>query len=158
MMQIKPVNGSERLSELKRQYVEQKTAPLDGMWLCGFAPMATHYGFFEGDELVGFFCLNDDGYLLQFYVCPSCGDESAELFETILNSGGSPFGKINGAFASTAEPQYLSLCLDSFPVFNVNALMYQLDTSPGGSSDAAPDFKLNVAGMSQLAEVVDFAL
>ena len=157
MIQIKPINTSERLSKWKRQYVEQKTAPLDGMWLCGFVPMATHYGFFEVDELVGFFCLNEDGYLLQFYVCPSSGDESAILFDTILKVGGPPSGKINGAFASTAEPQYLSLCLDRFPVFKVNALMYQLDPRPGDSSDMVPDRTLNLVGMSQLAEVVEFA-
>ncbi len=70
MIQIKKVTSIETLSELKQQYMEQTTAPLDGMWMAGFVPISRHFGFYENDQLVGFFCINDDGYLLQFHVSP----------------------------------------------------------------------------------------
>nr|WP_242065921.1 hypothetical protein [Moritella sp. F3] len=35
-----------QLDALKFQYLDSTTEPLDGMWLCGFLPMATHYGFY----------------------------------------------------------------------------------------------------------------
>jgi hypothetical protein len=36
MIQIIAVESIGQLSELKQQYIGQTTAPLDGMWLCGF--------------------------------------------------------------------------------------------------------------------------
>lgn len=155
MIQTRALESIEQLSELKQQYIDQVTAPLDGMWLCGFVPMATHFGFYEGGELVGYCCVNDDGYLLQFYLCPSHQNQASNLFDSILKSKNPPIEKINGAFVSTAEPQYLSLCLDSFPVFKVNALMSQLsdNSKPVSKSNLA----LEVVKSEQLTDAVKFA-
>ena len=68
MIQTKKVELLVHLSDLKQQYIDQTTAPLDGMWLTGFVPMASHFGFYENQELVGYYCINNDGYLLQFYL------------------------------------------------------------------------------------------
>ena len=116
MIQTRKIEEIEELKELKQQYIAQTTAPLDGMWLCGFVPMATHFGFYGGEELVGYFCVNDGGFLLQFYLCPSHQDQASHLFDSALKLKNPSIEKINGAFVSTAEPQYLSLCLDGFPV------------------------------------------
>ena len=70
MMQTRKVESTKQLSELKARYMDQTTAPLDGMWLCGFVPVSTHFGFYDDDKLVGFCCLNEEGYLLQFLLCP----------------------------------------------------------------------------------------
>lgn len=70
MTNFKKADSIELLSELKEKYVEQATAPLDGMWLDGFAAMATHYGIYEDESLVGYFCVNAEDYLLQFYLAP----------------------------------------------------------------------------------------
>jgi len=151
MFRIKKIDSIEELSELKQGYMNLTTAPLDGMWLTGFVPMATHYGFFEEDVLVGYCCVNDESFLLQFYVSP--GHQAAAWFEAILSEEESVVGKIRGAFVSTAEPQYLSQCLDHFPSFNVNALMYQLAESKA----ADPSFELVVVKGNQLDEMVAFA-
>ena len=151
MIQIKKVESIEQLNKLKQQYIEQATAPLDGMWLLGFVPMASHFGFYENEKLVGFFCINDEGYLLQFYLCSENQDQA--FFDSILTS--SPIEKINGAFASTAEPQYLSLCLDNFSNFKVHTLMYQLNKN----SEIIHENNsiLHVVKFEQLTEIVDFA-
>ena len=151
------MESQDHLTKLKKQYVQQTTAPLDGMWLGGFVPMANHFGCYEGDELVGFFCVNDAGYLLQFLVNQNCQSQSSQLFETVLHGDDLPSGNIKGAFVSTAEPYLLSLCLDCFSKFDVNALMYQLD---GGIREKSQENALSMTTVdsSQLSEAVDFAV
>lgn len=39
MMQVKKMESTDDLTKLKKQYMQQTTAPLDGMWLCGFVPI-----------------------------------------------------------------------------------------------------------------------
>ena len=157
LIQIKKVESIDLLSGLKQQYIDQATAPLDGMWLCGFVPMASHFGFYVKKKLVGFCCINDEGYLLQFHLCPSKQDQASPLFDSVLTQNNSPAGKINGAFASTAEPQYLSLCLDSFSTFKVSTLMYQLDKKLPAEHEHEPILRVAPVKPEQLTEMVDFA-
>lgn len=155
MIQIRKIESIEQLSELKQQYINQATAPLDGMWLCGFVPMAVHFGFYEDGALVGYCCVNDDGYLLQFYLCSEFRDQASHLFESIFAPKGLPVEKMNGAFVSTAEPQYLSLCLDKFSTFKVSTLMYQLENN--SKNEPESELPLIAVQLEQLIEAVEFA-
>ncbi len=159
-MQVKQVDSIDELGELKHLYMQQATAPLDGMWLCGFVPLATHYGFYQGNKLGGFCCVNDDGYLLQFFVSPRDQRESSALFESIARRADAPAGPVKGAFVSTAEPRYLSLCFDHFSTFKVNALMYQLDglseSGPAGSREVV--LPMTALRATHLPEAIEFAM
>jgi hypothetical protein len=157
MIKIKKVESIDQLSELKQRYVDQVTAPLDGMWLCGFVPLADHFGFYDNENLVGFCCVNGDGYLLQFYLCAQHQDQASLLFDSVLTQKGSPIDNINGAFVSTAEPHYLSLCFEGFSKFKVNSLMYQLDRNSKAIQKQEPALQLKIAEPEQLTEMVDFA-
>lgn len=156
-MRIKKMESMDGLSMLKSQYVEYSTAPLDGMWLCGFVPMACHFGIYEGDELFGYFCVNDDGYLLQFWMASGHQGESSKIFDAIVAGGDSQLPRIKGAFVSTAEPLYLSLCLDRFPNFEVNTLMYQYerDISQPSETDSVSLVQIE---SEQLLQAVAFAV
>ena len=168
MTNFKKVNSLELLNELKNEYVEQATAPLDGMWLDGFAAMATHYGIYEAESLIGYFCVNAEDYLLQFYLSPGHKAKSSEVFSALLSlektssekasSEKTPSIEIKGAFVSTAEQEYLSLCLDSFSKFNVNALMYQLEDSAKLSVEQEQVLPMSAASPEQLTECVEFAV
>ena len=141
MIQIRKVDSIDQLRHLKTQYLTQTTAPLDGMWLSGFLPVSDHFGLYENDRLVGYFCISSDGYLLQFHMCeehlyqqhPSQNrcDQAAAVFGRIMNNEGAVVAQVKGAFVSTAEPQYLSHCFDHCSKFEVNALMYQLPDQSG---------------------------
>ena len=87
-MQVKEMESADQLSNLKNQSIRQTTAPLDGMWLCGFVPMANHFGFYEDNELVGFCCVNQEGYLLQFFVNQQCQSLSSKMFEPQRRAAG----------------------------------------------------------------------
>lgn len=156
MIEIKPLDSIDALQPLKLAYMEQVAAPLDGMWLQGFVPFARHYGLYADSTLVGFCCVNEEGYMLQFHLQPQYRDEAATTFSQLFTSGDAPTGTINGAFASTAEPQYFSLCLDHFSNFTVNALMYQLLHNAAADPARNPYMELTAADIDELDDLVDF--
>lgn len=161
MLEIKPIESLASFNELKSDYFKLSTAALDGMWHFGFVPMAKHFGFYEARELVGFCCMNSDGYMLQFYLSPAAKSQARELFTLIAQRNSKVIGieesQVKGAFVSTAEPEYLSLCLDNSSSFKVNALMYQEGLSHKGG-EQVPNIDMAVAIEEQLTDFVDFAV
>jgi len=155
MITIKNIESISELEQVKQAYFQQASAPLDGMWHFGFAPMAKHFGFYFNGELVGFCCINEEGYMLQFYLQADCQIYSQQLFTLIVEQNSSIRGNIKGAFVSTAEPHYLSLCLDNSSTFTVNALMYRQTLAINNSQNKP--IELHVATTTQLAEFVQFA-
>ncbi len=147
-VEFRPIPSLEPLEPLRRRYLQQATAPLDGMWLCGLVPAAAHVGFVLDDVLAGYYCVNDDGFLLQFHVDEALRPQAVDLFDTVATRD-----EVHGAFASTAEPEYLSLCVDHFPRIEVNALMYQ-QQHPLPES---PPLGMSLLSHAHLEEAVVFA-
>jgi len=155
MLEIKPIENLEEISILKQAYFAQSTAPLDGMWHFGFVPMSTHFGFYEQETLVGYCCINGEGYMLQFYLSNDTKMDAKELFTLIAEQNNSVIGAVNGAFVSTAEPQYLSLSLDNASAVKVNSLMYK--QKEASKQSTIPEFELKLAESEQLEQFVEFA-
>ncbi|WP_289028022.1 GNAT family N-acetyltransferase [uncultured Paraglaciecola sp.] len=155
MLEIRMIETNDRLSLLKAEYFNQTTAPLDGMWHFGFVPMAQHFGFYESEQLVGFCCLNTDGYLLQFYVSQQAITSADELFELIIQNNSNVIGKVAGAFVSTCDPAFLAMCLDHSLSSTVNALLY---CGVQGNTSQATSAELQQASQEQLVRFVDFAV
>ena len=151
MIEVRPI-AVEQLSGLKQAYIDKATAPLDGMWLNDFVPSATHFGFYQHNALQGFCCTNQDGRLLQFYSGSLDSESTTKLFESLfVNARVSAVG----AFVSTAEPHYLSLCLDKFSSYKVNALMYQL--SDGFKPEDSNSVSLEKLTDVDLQQAISFA-
>ncbi|WP_458778122.1 GNAT family N-acetyltransferase [Desulforhopalus sp. 52FAK] len=157
MAEIRKIVSIAQVDELKQQYLQKTTAALDGMWLRGFVPRASHFGFYENEELVGYCCINDDGYVLQLYVCQEFQDQAGLLFEELLVHKHQVVPEVNGAFVSTAEPGYLALCLDLFPRFKVHTFMYQLGSFQSEDQINTAPLQLTTLTHNQLAEAVAFA-
>lgn len=159
MLDIKKITTLSDLGELKTAYFADSTAPLDGMWHFGFVPMSDHYGFYENNGLVGYCVLNGEGYLLQFFLAPTASANIADLFTLIIENNSSVIGEVKGAFVSTAEPQYLSLCMDNTGSFKVNSLMYRQDQEANSSRNSGliEDIEMTLATEEQLDKLVEFA-
>jgi len=155
MLSIKKITQITILNSLKEAYFKASTSPLDGMWHFGFVPMAEHFGFYKNENLVGFCCHNDDKYLLQFYLSDTAQVLAKDLFTLIANGESAVIGEVHGAFVSTAEPQYLSLCLDNSSTSKVNTLMYQ--HSGKNTKEVIDNKELVLAKNDELALLVDFA-
>lgn len=159
MLDIKKITTLNDLSELKTAYFADSTAPLDGMWHFGFVPMSDHYGFYENNILVGYCVLSGEGYLLQFYLAPTANTNNEDLFTLIVENNSSVIGVVKGAFVSTAEPQYLSLCVDNTQSFKVNAMMFRQNAESGSerNSSRIEEINLTLATQEQLEPLVEFA-
>lgn len=157
MITIQQVHSVEVLQILKSEYLQHATAPLDGMWLVGFVPTSTHYGFYLNTELIGYCCVNEEGYLLQFHLIEGYDAEASALFARITANKFDTAREILGAFTSTAEPIMLSYCADVFTKISVNALMYQLPEKHTASHDSENTVSLQRIDTQQLALAVAFA-
>jgi predicted acetyltransferase len=154
MLKINKIESLDELSQFKKHYFESSTAPLDGMWHFGFVPMAKHFGFYFHNELIGFCCINDEGYLLQFFVEQSKQALASDLFTLIVEQNSAELGEVKGAFVSTAETNFLANCLDNSSSFKVNALMYQKPVDQNVKSD----IDMQLASEDQLRKFVSFAV
>ncbi|MCF7506966.1 GNAT family N-acetyltransferase [Vibrio sp. L3-7] len=159
MLRIKKISSLSDLSELKTAYFTESTAPLDGMWHFGFVPMSDHYGFYENNSLVGYCAVNGEGYLLQFFLAPTANHNIEDLFALIVENNSSVISEMKGAFVSTAEPQYLSLCVDNTESFKVNAMMYRQNSQARSDcdSDRIEEIEMSLATQEQLDQLVEFA-
>lgn len=155
MLDIKPIENLEEITALKQAYFAQSMAPLDGMWHFGFVPMSTHFGFYEQDNLVGYCCINGEGYMLQFYLSNEAETDEKDLFTLIAENNSATIEEVKGAFVSTAEPRFLSLCVDNSSGFKVNALMYKQETSSAVHNRNSVELEL--AQPEQLSHFVKFA-
>jgi len=156
MINIKKIESLSELTALKKAYFNSAITPLDGMWHFGFVPMAKHFGFYVEQNLIGFCCVNDEGYLLQFYIEPNFSGFSQELFTLIAQNNSSIIGGVKGAFVSTAEHSYQALCLDNSVSFKVNALMYQHNSAL--IENSIEMINMQLACDEQLSELVSFAV
>lgn len=151
MLKIVKIDDYADLSEFKRAYFEQATAALDGMWHFGFVSMASHFGFYHHNQLVGFCCVDQQGMVLQFYLAPNLKLQANALFKLLFNNMNQSFEKPRGAVVSTAEPKYLGHCLDHLNFSNVIATTYII-TQPQPTN-----IQMDLAKTDQLATFVDFA-
>lgn len=156
MLEIKLIENLEEVSKLKQAYFRQSTTALDGMWHFGFVPMSAHFGFYEEGSLVGYCCINSEGYMLQFYLDSEKQTGEKELFALIAKQKSAVISHVKGAFVSTAEPQFLSLCLDNSSSFKVKALMYKQVTNNIEKNETVLELKL--AEHEQLNSFIRFAV
>ncbi|WP_135454127.1 GNAT family N-acetyltransferase [Vibrio echinoideorum] len=159
MLGIKKISALSDLNELKTAYFTESTAPLDGMWHFGFVPMSDHYGFYENNSLVGYCAVNGEGYLLQFFLAPTANHSIEDLFALIVENNSSVISEMKGAFVSTAEPQYLSLCVDNTESFKVNAMMYRQNFLANSDCDSGriEEIEMSLATEEQLDQLVEFS-
>jgi predicted acetyltransferase len=156
MLEIKPIENLEEISELKQAYFKQSTTALDGMWHFGFTPISAHFGFYDEGSLIGYCCINSEGCMLQFYIDNEEQTDGKELFSLIAKRNSTVISNVKGAFVSTAEPQFLSFCLDNSSSFKVKAIMYKQVTNKIKKSEIEIELKLAVS--EQLSSFINFAV
>lgn len=126
-----PANPAE-LSGAKANYLQRTVAPLDGMWQ-SFVEMGNHYSIERQSESIGYYVVNSDNHLLRFSLNERANSNA--IFDQLLSDK-----KFASAVVSTAEPDFLTLCMDYQSSISVNAIMYQ---DQGRKLDGKPNFELD---------------
>lgn len=121
----------DALKDRRAAYLARCTVPLDGMWENAFLPAAKLWTISLAGRDIGYCAMNAERELLGFDV--SEPEHAGDAFAHCLSEL-----ELSGAYVSTAEPAYLSLCADHQSGVGVNALMYGDDGLPG-APPAFPD-------------------
>ncbi len=119
MIEIQEQPSVDDLADLRRAYLASQTAPFDGMWEA-FATLSRHWEIRSGGERAGYFCVNDEGQLLQFYVVAPFENVAPELFAAVVDRN-----EVAGAMVSTADPLFLGLGLDLQQKVRVHTYLYR---------------------------------
>ena len=119
MIEILEQVSVDDLSGLRRAYLASQTAPFDGMWEA-LATMARQREIRSAGARAGYFCVNDEGRLLQFYVVAPFENVAAELFAAVVARD-----EVQGAMVSTADHLFLGLCLDIQKAVRVHSYLYR---------------------------------
>ncbi len=113
------VDSPESVQDLKMAYLKTVTAPLDGMWESGLIPMANHWQIESDGQPIGYFCVNDEGCLLQFYVKEELWPQVLDFLKGLIDTG-----LVKTAVVGTNEPATLSLCLDLHTAVSVDSYLF----------------------------------
>ncbi len=133
----------ENINEMINSYYKNVTAPMDDMWESGIIGKGDYFTIKKKEDVLGYFVVDNDNNLLQFFLKDECLNESSNIFELIKTSK-----EIKQAFVSTSEPRYLSLCLDNNDGVEINSYLY--------TEMEAIEFKKPLESISsQLANVED---
>ncbi len=103
-------------ASLRAEYLGNLLSPRDGMWEA-FVDIADHYLISYDDDEVGYFVINGEDYLLQFYVRDKI--RAQKIYACAITYLG-----IKGAYPETTEQEFLSLSLDHHNALAVNAVKY----------------------------------
>ncbi|MEM7351871.1 MAG: GNAT family N-acetyltransferase [Acidobacteriota bacterium] len=149
MIEILPRASFEELADLRRAYLRSQTAPIDGMWEA-FAAMAHQREIRSAGEKAGFFCVNEQGQILQFHVSAPFEPVAAELFARVVDRS-----EVRGAMVSTADPLFSSLCFDLHNEVRVNTYLYE-DHHPSESPLAGEgEASLDLVEAYELTTIAD---
>ena len=83
MIEIVEATSTDALGDLRRGYLASLATPLDGMWEA-FAAMSRQLEIHSAGERAGYFCLNDEGQILQFHVAAPFETVGAKLFAAVV--------------------------------------------------------------------------
>ncbi len=131
MIEVKELASPDEVKDLKQAYLSSLPAPLDGMWESGFIAAAPHWEIRFRGERAGYYCVSEEGQLLQLHVIDALANHARELFSHV-----SAAPEIKSAIVSTAEPVYLSLCLDLQKRVGVHTYLYHDHDRTEESADA----------------------
>ena len=141
--------STDNLSALKQQYIQHLASPLDGMWQT-FAAMADQYVISCDDKIVGYGIINADRKILQFFV-PNAAIAEAAFDQFLIRHN------VTGAFVTTNQVDYLSLCMDYQISTTVNALTYRVnDLEKVKAATFLPNADFRLAKQSDLNTAIKF--
>ena len=141
----------EDLAADRADYLFTTTTALDGMWENAFFSMANHWEISCQGQPIGYCSVNSEGRMLGFVV------HNFEMQRPAFASCIEMLG-VSGAFVSTAEPIYLSLCTDHQSAMSVYALMYMEGDEEPIVSPTPFGMNFRVAGPDDFDIAVSFGV
>jgi len=140
----------DEIKRMTHDYYKYLLAPMDDMWEKSIIFVADYYKISVGTKDVGYFCLNDNNDIVQFYIKNQYLKKAKEIFEYLLVEM-----KINKAYVSTLEPRFYNLCLDHNKGIKTHTYLYK-DMFKVNSTNPIKNAKFNLATDDEYLEVLNY--
>lgn len=118
-LSFNPFTDLAALENLRQAYFSSLSGPMDGMWDSGFTQPSPHWSIQHDGSCIGYFVLNEENTLLQFYVEETFHSHSGSILDRIISQH-----NVKKAVASTIDPSFLSLCLDRQTGISAHTSLY----------------------------------
>ncbi len=118
MYTYKKIKSSE-VDSMRKRILKTFIAPVDDMWEHGIIGNGDFYLIYD-KEAIGYFVVNAENVLLQYYINDDCLDKYIYVFNKLIVDN-----EIKNAYASTYEPNFLSVCLRNSISSEVNTYLYK---------------------------------
>ncbi len=112
--------NSGELAELKTEYLQTLSAPLDAYWEGALIGLSDHYELQVDGDRAGFYCLNNDKQLVAFFLTRDFVAMGRPALDFVVAEHG-----VAVALAGTNDPFFLSLCLDIAVGCRVHTLLFE---------------------------------
>lgn len=119
MFEYGQIVSADEVKYLNENYVKTLVAPMDGMWYSIIANSRYERITRNGQQL-GYFCFDSEKRLLRFDLSNEFKTEAESIFASVLEKFG-----LKSAVCSTAEPFYLSLCLDFQKQLTIHGYLFR---------------------------------
>jgi len=139
--------GDQDIQSLKQTWLKSLSRPQDGMWEA-FRDMAIHWGIKEGENWIGYACMNADHQLIQFYISPEHLDRGSAILQSFLREF-----MIHTAIIGTNNPIFFSLASPFFQHINPHTYLYEKVVEVE-MKEKSGEFRL--CQMDDLAEMVTY--
>jgi GNAT superfamily N-acetyltransferase len=151
MISVHSLPDLSSIADLKADYLQKLIAPMDGMWDTGFTNPAPHWEIRVDGAQAGYYAENDEGTLLQFFVCPEFERLGQDLFNHVIARE-----SVLEAVVSTIDPFFLSLCLDVHTTLKVHTCLYEVHKDVSPTHPEALGTSLRNIDASELDRVISF--
>lgn len=136
-----------KLENFKVEWRKSLTAPQDGMWEI-LTNYAHHWELKNGNESIGYACIDEDKRLLQFFVLPTWLQEGQVIFKQFIDQH-----KINRGLIGTNNPVFLSIGMHFQKSLKVHTYLFADFLRVEVSSNKGA---LQSAEKSDLEKLIDF--
>lgn len=148
------LSNASTITTWRTAYFDGLVAPMDGMWDSGFTQPSPHWSILLEGSHVGYFVLNEENALLQFYIDPKVQAHSPAILERIVSEK-----SVSKAVVSTIDPAFLSLCLTIQKKVTVHTLLFEPGTQNRAMKSELPTHvEVREAAKSELETVVAFQI
>ena len=146
-----PLSSQTSITEFKRAYLQQLTAPLDAYWEAALIGQAPHYGIWEGKKLIGYCVVTDNHELLQIHATTPLHTLAA--IEQLLLTR-----RMKTAVIGTNDPLTLANCLklsDNLTL-TIHTYLFQDSNRPTELYSPNPNAQFRLASMDDLEALINF--
>lgn len=148
-VQIKKSTKGE-IKNIVEEYYKDITAPIDDMWENAIIGISDYYKVMRDSEVLGYFCLNQEGTLLQYFIRDEFISKSKEIFKYILEQYNIPKG-----FIGTNDIKSLALFLDFNKKVCTHTFLYK-DIERTDIISPIKGIKILTATEEDLQKVMDY--